>query len=116
MNIEEIREYCISFPAVTEDMKWGDNLVFSIKSKMFCIISMDAVPLTLSFKANDEDFNSLPQNGNFIPAPYLARAKWLFIKDVSKVGDEQLKEFINHSYLLIRNKLPAKLQQEINKG
>jgi predicted DNA-binding protein (MmcQ/YjbR family) len=36
MNIEELREFCIRLPAVTEDIKWGDNLVLSVGNKMFC--------------------------------------------------------------------------------
>ena len=38
MNIEELRELCLGFPKVTEDIKWVDNLVFSLGGKMFCLI------------------------------------------------------------------------------
>lgn len=114
MNAEEIREYCLSFPAVTEDIKWGENLVFSVREKMFCIVGLDHVPLTLSFKASDELFITLPQlSSNFISAPYLARAKWLLIQDVSMVSNELLKEHFKQAYMLIRSKLSRKIQQEI---
>lgn len=115
MNIEEIREYCLSFPAVSEDMKWGEHLVFSVRDKMFCIIGIDEVPLTLSFKASEETFIELPQDPNFIPAPYLARAKWLFIKDVSSVGNIELQALLKEAYQIIRDKLPKKIQEEIGK-
>ena len=39
MNIEEIREYCISKPAVTEGFPFNDTaLVFKVAGKMFALL------------------------------------------------------------------------------
>ena len=41
MNIEEIREYCISKPAVTEGFPFNDTaLVFKVAGKMFALLDL----------------------------------------------------------------------------
>ena len=39
MDIEKLRAICKALPAVTEDIKWEHDLVFSIGGKMFCVAS-----------------------------------------------------------------------------
>lgn len=41
MIIEDIQTICKSLPGVTEDIKWGHDLVFSIGGKMFCVVGLD---------------------------------------------------------------------------
>jgi predicted DNA-binding protein (MmcQ/YjbR family) len=40
MNVEDIQNICRQLPAVTEDIKWGHDLVFSIGGKMFCVVGL----------------------------------------------------------------------------
>src|SRR5215212_467997 len=40
MNIEAIQVICKKLPAVTEDIKWGNDLVFSVGEKMFCVVGL----------------------------------------------------------------------------
>jgi hypothetical protein len=47
MDIEVIRNICNGFPFVTEEIKWGNDLCFSIRRKMFCAVELD-VPLKIS--------------------------------------------------------------------
>ena len=49
----------------------------------------------------------------FAPAPYLARAKWVKIGDLSKVSDAELKALIRRSYDLITAKLTKKVRTEL---
>jgi len=49
---------------------------------------------------------ALTDRDGFIPAPYLARAKWVYVKDVRKVGDQELLPLLTRSYEIIRDKLP----------
>ncbi len=41
MNLEHLRKYCLSFPGVTEDVKWGNDLCFCVGEKMFCVTGVD---------------------------------------------------------------------------
>ena len=44
MDIEELRRYCLSLPHATEDVQWGNNLLFRIAGKMFAIAALDQIP------------------------------------------------------------------------
>ena len=76
MNVESVRKICRAFPGVVEDVKWGNNLVFSVADKMFALVSLEP-PHPLAFKCTDESFADLTERPGLIPAPYLARAKWV---------------------------------------
>ena len=43
MNIEELREFCLSLKGAEESMPFDDEvLVFSIKGKMFCLTGISS--------------------------------------------------------------------------
>lgn len=113
MDIETLRAFCLSLPKATEDVKWGADLCFSIGGKMFCVTGMEG-PFSASIKANDEQFEELIDKPGIVPAPYLARNKWVLITDAHTLDDTELKALIAQSYQLIKNKLPKKVQKEIN--
>ena len=112
MNIEDLRKLCSSLPAVTEDIKWGNDLVFSIGGKMFCAASLE-LPFTCSFKVKDEEFEELSNRNGFIPAPYSAKAKWVLVTDPSKLNKSEWKKYIKQSYELVKGKLTKKLRNEL---
>jgi predicted DNA-binding protein (MmcQ/YjbR family) len=107
MEIEQLRRFCLSLPAVTEDIKWGNDLVFSIGSRMFCVTSLDQ-PFKYSFKVKDDEFEELCATGNFSPAPYMARAKWVLVSNAGVMHNEEWKARIKQSYELVKNKLTKK--------
>lgn len=114
MNIEDIRNICMAFPHVTQDVKWGNDLVFSVGSKMFCVTGLGQVPTTASFKVTDEEFEEMSARPFFKPAPYVARYKWVFIEDISKMKKSEWQKFLRQSYDLVRDKLPAKIKKELD--
>jgi predicted DNA-binding protein (MmcQ/YjbR family) len=113
MTISEVREICLAFPGVTEDIKWGDHLCFNIGGKMFLVTAPDNVPVSASFKVTDEDFETLPNRSGFIPAPYMARNKWIFVDDINRFSNKEWLKYLQLSYELIFSKLTKKLQGEI---
>jgi predicted DNA-binding protein (MmcQ/YjbR family) len=112
MDIEILRSICLSFPAVTETVKWGNDLCFCISEKMFCVTSLEP-PHTFSFKVTDAEFDGLSGSEGFIPAPYLARAKWVLVTDSSKLSRKDLKKYLKQSYDLITAKLPKKQRRDL---
>src|SRR5688572_3979938 len=116
MTIAELREICLMFPGVTEDIKWGDHLCFNIGGKMFLVTAPDNVPVSASFKVSDEDFETLPNRPGFIPAPYMARNKWIFVDDINRFSKKEWEKYMKQSYNLIASKLPLRLQKEIASG
>ncbi len=113
IKIEELREICLSFPKVTEDIKWEEYLCFNIGGKMFLISSPDNFPVSVSFKTNDDDFGKLINAMGFKPAPYLARNKWVYLDDINRLQREEWKIYIKKSYDLIFSKLPLKIKKQI---
>ncbi len=113
MNIEDIQHICGQLPDVTEDIKWEHDLVFSIGGKMFCVIGLDQSPTTASFKVNDEEFEEMCTWPGFKPAPYVAKYKWVWTEDISKMKKEMSKKHIQQSYNLVKNKLSAKLKKQL---
>ncbi len=73
MTLETVRSICRAFPDVTEDIKWGADLAFSVGKKMFCVVYVER-PHHLSFKCTPEEFGALVERPGILPAPYLARA------------------------------------------
>ncbi|HET6721992.1 MAG TPA: MmcQ/YjbR family DNA-binding protein, partial [Chitinophagaceae bacterium] len=111
-DIEVLRTICLSFPAVTEDVKWGNDLCFCVGGKMFCVTNLEP-PHTFSFKVTDAEFEELSQSEGFKPAPYMARAKWVLVTDSSKLSRKDLKNYLQQSYELITAKFSRKQRKEL---
>src|SRR5437870_219103 len=73
MNIDWVRQYCLSLPHTTETVQWGDDLVFKIAGKMYAVAALEPGDHWLSFKCTPEEFARLVEMEGIIPAPYLAR-------------------------------------------
>jgi predicted DNA-binding protein (MmcQ/YjbR family) len=112
MSIEFLRKLCSRLPGTTEDIKWGNDLCFCVAGKMYCVTALDG-PFKTSFKSDDEDFVTLTERDHFIPAPYLARNKWVMAEKSSALTKKEWEFFIRKSYDLIAAKLPKKVQREI---
>jgi predicted DNA-binding protein (MmcQ/YjbR family) len=112
MDIEQLRQYCLSFPAVCEEVKWGNDLVFTIGQKMFCVASLEP-PFRFSFKVADEDFEAMSVREGFVPAPYLARAKWVLLQNPASVSKKETETLVHKSYQLVSLKLTKKVKSEL---
>ena len=113
MNLTAVKKFCATMPHATADVKWGIDHVYSIGGRMFAVACKTKDGAThLSFKVDDDRFLELTDRPGFIPAPYLARAKWVQLADLSKVGDSELKALLKHSFDLVAAKLTKKMQRE----
>src|SRR5687767_16037819 len=113
MNIEDIQNLCKALPGVTEDIKWGNDLVFSVGGKMFCVAGLEQSPTTASFKVTDEEFEEMSIRPGFKPAPYVAKYKWVWMDDINKLKKAEWKHYLKQSYELVKEKLPAKLKKQL---
>lgn len=107
MNIELIRDLALSLPSATEGVKWGNDLCFMIGEKMFCVVSLDP-PLKVSLKVTDAEFDDLINTEGILPAPYVAKHKWIMIEDTSVFNKKKWKFYIAQSYDLVKSKLTKK--------
>ncbi len=113
MTIENIQAVCRRFRGVTEDIKWEDHLCFNVGGKMFLITSPDEVPVSASFKVTPEAFEELSGRDGFMPAPYLARYKWIWVDDLRRLSQKQWEEYLAMAYRLVASRLPLKLRKDI---
>lgn len=112
MEIEQIRAFCLSLPHATEDIKWDADLCFSIGGKMFCVMHT-GLPFKCAFKVPDDEFEDLANSPQIIPAPYMARLKWIQVQSEGRFGKEEWQELLMRSYRLVKAKLTKKMQQEL---
>jgi len=112
MKIPVIRKLVSAWPGVTEDVKWGHDLVFSVGGKMFCAMEVTGRG-GLGFKVEPERFLELTDRPGIVPAPYLARAHWVSLADAKAVPDAELRALLRRSYELVRARLSKKLQREL---
>ena len=113
-TLGRIKPVCKALPGATHDVKWGADQVWSVGGKMFavyCEVGRDAP--SISFKVDDERFLELTDREGFIPAPYLARAHWVLVKDLKKVSDAELKALVTRSYALVAAKLPKGVRAKL---
>lgn len=68
---------------------------------------------TSSLKVSDEEFNEITARDGIIPAPYLARNKWIQVASVATFSQKEWEHYLRQSYELVKSKLPKKLQLEI---
>lgn len=108
MDVEWVRKLCLSFPHTTEHMQWGADLVFKVGGKMYAVLPLEPAPVCLSFKCTDEEFATLTEQAGVIPAPYLARAKWVALENNSALEPAELKRLLRQAHDLALAKLPQK--------
>jgi len=114
-SIAKLREVCAALPGATQDIKWGEVLVFSVGEKMFATTHTD-VGNTFSFKVDQDRFLDLTDRPGIIPAPYMARFKWVQISDPKAISLDEAIELVTRSYQLVFSKLTKKMQMEISHG
>jgi predicted DNA-binding protein (MmcQ/YjbR family) len=112
-SVESIRKLCLALPHTTEQVQWGYDLVFKIGGKMFAITPLEPAPVFLTFKATDESFAELTERQNIIPAPYLARAKWVALENAGALSPQELATVLRTSYDLVLAKLPRKTRDSL---
>jgi predicted DNA-binding protein (MmcQ/YjbR family) len=106
VSIEAVRQICRKWPGVTEDVKWGNDLVFSVGEKIFAAIDLEP-PHSIAFKCSDERFGELVERPGIVPAPYLARAKWVQETELGETLDlRELAALLRESYDIVASKLP----------
>jgi predicted DNA-binding protein (MmcQ/YjbR family) len=115
MNIKALQGFCRGLPGATEDVKWGNDLVFSVGKKMFAAFDEEK-GLPVGFKCSDEDFDALTRRPGIIPAPYAARFGWVSVQKSGALTQARAKGLIGASYRLVLAGLPRRVRETLNAG
>ena len=115
MNIEELREYCISKKAVTEDFPFDDvSLVLKVGGKMFALISLDEMPHRISLKCDPEYALELREQYPAVqPAYHFNKKHWNMVILDGSISEKNLKLWIDHSYEMVLKGMTKKQREEI---
>ncbi|AXK40859.1 MmcQ/YjbR family DNA-binding protein [Crenobacter cavernae] len=106
-------EHAAALPGATADIKWGDNLVFSVGDRMFALFRPIGAPDSLWCKVDPARFLELTDIPGVRPAPYLARASWICIDSPAALPPETLAELLLDAHRLVAAKLSKKRRQAL---
>jgi predicted DNA-binding protein (MmcQ/YjbR family) len=108
-DVDWIRKLCLSFPDVTEDMPWGDDLCFKVRGKIFTgmVLSDGRFP-RITLKCSPETFHELLEIEGISPAPYVGRYRWVMLANSNVLPSDELEALIRQSYELVVAKAPKK--------
>lgn len=113
MNFATLRAFCLSFPGATEQIQWEDHLLFKVGGKMFLITSPDDPACPLSLKSTHGEFEEWVEREGVVPAPYMARNKWIRIERIDAISSAEIKQLVARSYELVKAGLPKRAQVEL---
>ncbi len=102
MNIETLREYCLSKSHVQETFPFGEEtLVFKVMDKIFLLAGLDEAD-RFNVKCDPEKAVSLREQYEEVqPGYHMNKTHWNTVFMNGRLRDNQLKEMIDHSYDLI---------------
>lgn len=106
MNIEELREYCLSKIGVSESFPFNETaLVFKVSGKMFALTSLEG-ELSVSLKCDPALAVELRENYPAVqPAYHMNKIHWNTILIDGSIPDRIIREWIDHSYDLVTGKI-----------
>ena len=116
MNIEELREYCISKEGVTEDFPFDETtLVFKVAGKMFALTDLEG-ELSVNLKCDPSVAIDLRERYSCVrPGFHMNKKHWNTIDIDGSVSDNLIREWINHSYDLVVSGLPKRVRAALMK-
>ncbi|MGE5382464.1 MAG: MmcQ/YjbR family DNA-binding protein [Omnitrophica WOR_2 bacterium] len=102
MDIESLREYCLSLQDVTEGFPFDQTtLVFKVNGKMFLLTDLEG-PLSINVKCDPEKAIELREHYSCVrPGYHMNKKYWNSVDIDGTVADNILIDWINHSYSLV---------------
>ena len=110
MDIEQLRDYCLSLKDVEETLPFGpDTLVFKVNNKVFLLTGLDSHPLRFNVKCNPDKAIELREEypDAVLPGFHMNKKHWNTIVIDGTLSLKLIKEFINDSYHLVKGKKPS---------
>jgi len=116
-DLDWIRALCRSFPDITEDMPWADDLCFKVRGKIFTgVVLADGRFPRVTLKCTPESFHELLEVEGISIAPYVGRYNWVTLANSNILPANELETLIRQSYDLVASKAPKKKKKPSSKG
>lgn len=103
MDIETLREYCLSKPGTTEGFPFGETvLVIKVMNKMFALIGLDNSPATVNLKCDPERAIDLREkHPEIVPGYHMNKQQWNTVDIEGRLDASFIKSLVDHSYELV---------------
>lgn len=113
MNVEEFREYCLTKFGVDESFPFSeDTLVFKVFGKMFALTNLSSEEFTINLKCDPDWALELRESYRAVkPGFHMNKKHWNTVSCESDASEDDLKQWIDHSYDLVVSKLPARTRK-----
>ena len=113
MNVETVRNYCLSLPQVTEDFPFDETtLAFRIAGKIFAMIDLENTEWFV-LKCEPEYAIDLREcHPEIAPAWHMNKKHWNQLNLFGALTDSLVQNLIRHSYNEVVRKLPKKVREE----
>jgi predicted DNA-binding protein (MmcQ/YjbR family) len=114
LSLAELHAYAMDRPGTTDGYPFGPGaLVCKVQDKMFALIADDDEPLTISLKCEPELAEVLRATHAAVsPGYHLNKRHWITVT-VDGTVDDELLGWIDDSYDLVVDGLPAKVRAEL---
>jgi predicted DNA-binding protein (MmcQ/YjbR family) len=102
-SFSEIEDYILTKPNSVKEFPFGDKIaVYKVNGKMFALLEVDSKPPRLSLKCDPGLAIILRERYlTVMPGFHLNKMHWNTVICSGQVSEEELKDFINHSYNLV---------------
>ncbi len=116
MHIEDFRDFCLSLPGTTDETPFGpDTLVFKVGGKLFALTDLRTFA-SFNVKCDPERAAELRERYDYVlPGFHMNKKHWNTVLIGAGATDNQLREWITHSYQLVVAALPRAVRAELNK-
>lgn len=112
MNIESLRDYCLSLPATSEYFPFDETtLAFRVADKIFAMIDLEDTEWFVLKCDPDYALELRDSHPEIAPAYHMNKKHWNQLNLFGMLPDELIQSLIRHSYNLVASKLPKKVRQ-----
>jgi predicted DNA-binding protein (MmcQ/YjbR family) len=113
MNLDQLRNYCLSKPDTNESLPFGpDTLVYSVKGKLFALTSLTGERSRVNLKCNpDYAIELRDQYDDIIPGWHMNKKHWNTVYLDGHLKTRFIQELIDHSYEQVIAKMPRSKQK-----
>ena len=115
MNIESLREYCISKRDVTESFPFGDDtLVFKTHGRIFALVNLEG-DLSINLKCDPGLAIELRERySSVMPGYHMNKKHWNTVIIDGSIPKNEIYKMIDESYSLVYKGLNRKQQEQFN--
>jgi predicted DNA-binding protein (MmcQ/YjbR family) len=116
MDVEQIREYCLSKKGVTEELPFDDvTLAFKVMGKIFALVALDS-DLSVNLKCNPSRALELRERYPAIrPGYHMNKKHWNTLYIDGSLSRGLITELIDHSYDMVVCGMSKKLRDKLLK-